>query len=140
MGSANNMIAMRRKAPWLTLGIAACFAVLLAAGCGCTNEPVSDLEMDPPTPCLDLTLPRYVSNCAAGSYNPDLTLSGTNHCDATVIIPGEYRDYPHAGEDLVVLPGGAVSYDVDWTFSGTNDFAIPCALGDATVILNFSVY
>jgi hypothetical protein len=94
---------------------------LAAAGCGCTDRSVSALVIEPPTPCLELSLPSSVSNCAIGDHNPNLTLSGTNTCDVTFTIHGDYRN----GSDLVVPPGGPVSYKVDWTFGGDNVYAYP---------------
>jgi len=104
-------------------------------GCGCYDTAVSDLTMEPPTPCLDLHLPATVSNCG-GSH---LVISGTNNCDATLIIPGTYRKYAYAGQDLVAPPGATVSYDMGSAVtSGTQHYDIVCEIGDATVVLSFT--
>ncbi|MFH2009031.1 MAG: hypothetical protein ABI333_20745 [bacterium] len=129
---------MRRRESLIRLGwlIAALGSGGLGAGCGCYDTSVSDLTIEPPTPCLDLSLPDTVSNCASGG---SLEITGTNNCDATLVIPGSYRDYPHAGQDLTVPPGGSVSYDLGSAASpGTQDYNIVCELGDATVVLSFT--
>jgi len=117
--------------------IAALSSAVLVAACGCYDTAVSELTVEPPTPCLELSLPSTVSNCAMNGNSLEIT--GTNACDATLVIPGDYRDYPHEGVDLTVPPGGDVSYDIGYASSpGSQQYDIVCELGDATVVLSFT--
>lgn len=117
---------------WIGLLGLLSLAGLLMASCGCMNMGVGELTIEPPTACLDLSLPGKISNCATAS---GLVLSGRNNCAETLTLPGSFRVSP--AQDLVVEPGGEVEYRIAWSIGTPQEFAIPATLGEAEVVLHF---